>query len=118
MRIGCEISAHAHGFCDAHTAEARLAVCCFMACAHMLEYHIDVGGNLRFLCRCYKLPLANNAAVPPTLRKEMSGVCKACFAGDSRGRAGHMQVTNNTQHLHTVKAGSLHVCTHSPVSLV
>lgn len=43
--------------------------------------------------RCYKLPLANNAAVPNTLRKEMAGVCKACFAGDSsRVRAGHMQV--------------------------
>jgi hypothetical protein len=60
--------------------------------------HHSLWCNLRLLCRCYKLPLANNAAVPPTLRKEMSGVCKACFAGDSRGRAGHMQVRHKFRH--------------------
>lgn len=38
---------------------------------------------LPMCARCYKLPLANSAAVPNTLRKEMGGVCKACFAGDS-----------------------------------
>jgi hypothetical protein len=43
--------------------------------------------------RCYKLPLANNVNVPSTLRKEMSGVCKACFQGDNKAaHARHMQV--------------------------
>lgn len=35
------------------------------------------------LPRCYKLPVANSSAVPPHMRKEMGGVCRACFASDS-----------------------------------
>jgi len=46
--------------------------------------------------RCYKLPLANNSTVPGTLKKEMAGVCRACFAADSSKSARHMQVSIST----------------------
>ena len=40
------------------------------------------------LQRCYKLPLANQADVPAPLRKELAGVCRACFAPDTAARHG------------------------------
>lgn len=35
------------------------------------------------LHRCYKYPTATTAEVPPSLKKELSGVCKACFSADA-----------------------------------
>ncbi|XP_048601036.1 transformation/transcription domain-associated protein [Brassica napus] len=35
------------------------------------------------LHRCYKYPTATNAEVPQPLKKELSGVCKACFSADA-----------------------------------
>ncbi|XP_047320592.1 transformation/transcription domain-associated protein-like [Impatiens glandulifera] len=35
------------------------------------------------LHRCYKYPTATTAEVPQSLKKELSGVCKACFSADA-----------------------------------
>ncbi|XP_010268349.1 PREDICTED: transformation/transcription domain-associated protein-like [Nelumbo nucifera] len=35
------------------------------------------------LHRCYKYPTATTAEVPLSLKKELSGVCKACFSADA-----------------------------------
>ncbi|XP_008795100.2 transformation/transcription domain-associated protein-like [Phoenix dactylifera] len=35
------------------------------------------------LHRCYKYPTATTGEVPPSLKKELSGVCKACFSADA-----------------------------------
>lgn len=35
------------------------------------------------LHRCYKYPTATTAEVPQSLRKELSGVCRACFSADA-----------------------------------
>lgn len=35
------------------------------------------------LHRCYKYPTATNAEVPQPLKKELSGVCRACFSADA-----------------------------------
>ncbi|KAI3989472.1 hypothetical protein MKX01_022747 [Papaver californicum] len=35
------------------------------------------------LHRCYKYPTATNSEVPQSLKKELSGVCKACFSADA-----------------------------------
>ncbi|GAB2260071.1 hypothetical protein Droror1_Dr00010926 [Drosera rotundifolia] len=35
------------------------------------------------LHRCYKYPTATTAEVPPALKKELSGVCRACFSADA-----------------------------------
>ncbi|GAB2282828.1 hypothetical protein Dimus_017364 [Dionaea muscipula] len=35
------------------------------------------------LHRCYKYPTASTAEVPPALKKELSGVCRACFSADA-----------------------------------
>ncbi|KAG9129909.1 hypothetical protein Leryth_007000 [Lithospermum erythrorhizon] len=35
------------------------------------------------LHRCYKYPTATTAEVPNSLKKELSGVCKACFSADA-----------------------------------
>lgn len=40
------------------------------------------------LHRCYKAPCANMAEVPQSLRKELSGVCKACFSADQVAKHG------------------------------
>ncbi|KAL6746236.1 hypothetical protein V8C86DRAFT_2445362, partial [Haematococcus lacustris] len=39
------------------------------------------------LHRCYKVPYASQAEVPALMKKELAGVCKACFQ-DSSGAAG------------------------------
>jgi hypothetical protein len=55
--------------------------------------------------------------VPPTLRKEMSGVCKACFAGDSsRLPARHMQVSwvwKEPRTADCILASDIHTHTHA-----
>ncbi|WIA37453.1 hypothetical protein OEZ86_014371 [Tetradesmus obliquus] len=44
------------------------------------------------LHRCYKLPVANSSAVPDHMRREMAGVCRACFASEtSKLQARNMQ---------------------------
>jgi transformation/transcription domain-associated protein len=35
------------------------------------------------LHRCYKYPTATTAEVPQSLKKELSGVCRACFSADA-----------------------------------
>lgn len=35
------------------------------------------------LHRCYKYPTATTAEVPQPLKKELSGVCRACFSADA-----------------------------------
>ncbi|XP_038988658.1 transformation/transcription domain-associated protein-like isoform X2 [Phoenix dactylifera] len=35
------------------------------------------------LHRCYKYPTATTGEVPPSLKKELSGVCRACFSADA-----------------------------------
>ena len=35
------------------------------------------------LLRCYKLPFSNAAEVPTSLKRELQGVCKACFSSDT-----------------------------------
>ena len=35
------------------------------------------------LLRCYKLPFSNAADVPQSLKRELHGVCKACFSNDT-----------------------------------
>lgn len=34
------------------------------------------------LHRCYKLPFSNAAEVPASLKRELAGVCRACFSND------------------------------------
>lgn len=43
------------------------------------------------LHRCYKLPVANIAEIPSSLKKELLGVCKACFTGEGSSRSRTMQ---------------------------
>ena len=38
------------------------------------------------LLRCYKLPFSNAADVPTSLKRELHGVCKACFSSDTVNR--------------------------------
>ena len=38
------------------------------------------------LLRCYKLPFSNAADVPQSLKRELHGVCKACFSSDTVNR--------------------------------
>ena len=38
------------------------------------------------LLRCYKLPFSNAAEVPSSLKRELQGVCKACFSSDTANR--------------------------------
>ena len=38
------------------------------------------------LLRCYKLPFSNAADVPQSLKRELHGVCKACFSNDTVNR--------------------------------
>ena len=38
------------------------------------------------LLRCYKLPFSNAAEVPTSLKRELHGVCKACFSSDTVNR--------------------------------
>ncbi|BDA47386.1 probable transcription-associated protein 1 [Coccomyxa sp. Obi] len=42
------------------------------------------------LHRCYKMPFSNNAEVPASLKKELSGVCKACFSNEHMARHGRL----------------------------
>ncbi|KAM7251269.1 hypothetical protein ACFE04_023152 [Oxalis oulophora] len=38
------------------------------------------------LHRCYKYPTATTAEVPQSLKKELSGVCRACFSADATNK--------------------------------
>lgn len=39
-----------------------------------------------------QVPFANNAEVPVMLKKELGGVCKACFSNDTPGSRGRSNV--------------------------
>ncbi|KAL3681984.1 hypothetical protein R1sor_000006 [Riccia sorocarpa] len=44
------------------------------------------------LHRCYKYPTATTAEVPQSLKKELSGVCRACFSADTVNK--HVEFVN------------------------
>ncbi|KZV22547.1 transformation/transcription domain-associated protein-like [Dorcoceras hygrometricum] len=51
------------------------------------------------LHRCYKYPTATTAEVPQSLKKELSGVCRACFSADAVNKHVEFEVAPD----HTVK---------------
>lgn len=48
------------------------------------------------LHRCYKYPIATTAEVPLTLKKELGGVCRACFSVDTVSK--HSDFVNEYKH--------------------
>jgi transformation/transcription domain-associated protein len=44
------------------------------------------------LHRCYKYPTATTAEVPQSLKKELAGVCRACFSTDTVNK--HVEFVN------------------------
>nr|KYP66863.1 Transformation/transcription domain-associated protein [Cajanus cajan] len=51
------------------------------------------------LHRCYKYPTATTAEVPQSLKKELSGVCRACFSADAVNKHVDFEIAPD----HTVK---------------
>lgn len=49
------------------------------------------------LHRCYKVPFSNQAEVPQLLRKELAGVCKACFSPEQAAAASRAQQQQQQQ---------------------
>lgn len=75
-----------------------ISVVCLLCCNIHMQWFC-------WLCasRCYKTPLANSSPVPAGLKREMGGVCNACFQGDSsRIQARGMQVSSLYGHQHDV----------------
>ncbi|KAK9678784.1 hypothetical protein RND81_11G233100 [Saponaria officinalis] len=48
------------------------------------------------LHRCYKYPTATTAEVPQSLKKELSGVCRACFSADAVNK--HVEFVREYKH--------------------